>query len=113
MCNIPLLDVPLALIEKYKDCDERIRENRILPVISNQKMNGYLKEIAIICLINNNLITHVARHTFATLTLANQATIENVASMLGHSNLKMTQRYAKILDGSILRDMNRVSKALK
>jgi site-specific recombinase XerD len=56
-------------------------------------------------------ITHTARHTFATVTcLANGVTIENVAKMLGHSDTKMTQQYAKVLDKSILRDMRNVNE---
>lgn len=56
------------------------------------------------------LLMHTARHTFATLTLASGATIENVAKMLGHSDTKMTRHYARILDSSILRDMQIVAK---
>ena len=82
----------------------------LLPVCSNQKMNVYLKELADICGIRKHLSTHTARHTFATLTLASGATIENVAKMLGHSDTKMTRHYARILDSSILRDMQTVAK---
>lgn len=57
-----------------------------------------------------NLSTHCARHTFATLTLASGATIDNVAKMLGHANVNMTRRYAKVLDSSIMRDMEIVAE---
>lgn len=57
-----------------------------------------------------NLSTHCARHTFATLTLASGATIDNVAKMLGHANVNMTRRYAKVLDSSIMRDMEVVAE---
>ena len=73
-------------------------------------MNMYLKELADICGIRKNLSTHTARHTFATLTLASGATIDNVAKMLGHANVNMTRHYAKVLDSSIMRDMQIVAE---
>lgn len=76
--------------------------NRLLPILSNQKMNAYLKEIADVCGINKELTFHIARHTFATtITLSNGVPIETVSKMLGHTNLKTTQHYAKILDKKI------------
>lgn len=92
-------------------------KNVLLPVISNQKMNAYLKEIAYLCGIRKRLTTHVARHTAATVVfLSNEVSMENVAKILGHANIKMTQHYAKVLDSSIMRDMKKVeinfSKAL-
>ena len=80
--------------------------NVLLPVSSNQKMNAYLKELADICGIRKPLTTHYARHFFATYTLANGVSIESVAKMLGHSDTKMTRHYAKVLDQTILREMN-------
>lgn len=72
-----------------------------------------LKEIADLCLIKKNLTTHTARHSYATsVCLANGVSIENVAKMLGHSNIKMTQHYARVLDSSILKDMNNVRDIL-
>lgn len=73
-------------------------------------MNGYLKELTDLCEIKKNLTTHTARHTFATLALANGVSIENVAKMLGHSDTKMTRHYAKVLDSSIMRDMKKMQK---
>lgn len=76
-------------------------------------MNSYLKEIADICMIRKNLTTHCARHSYATsVCLANGVSLENVAKMLGHSNIKMTQHYARVLDSSILRDMMQVERAI-
>lgn len=94
--NIPLLDIPLSLIEKYRNHPKCVAENVLFPVASNQKMNGYLRELADICGINKRLTMHTARHTFATtLTLGNGVALENVSKMLGHTNTKMTQHYAR------------------
>ena len=109
MCNIPLLNIPKGLLEKYKDDKDCQAKGQLLPVPTNQKMNAYLKEVADICGIEKRLSTHVARHTFATtITLANKVTMENVAKMLGHSSTRMTQHYAKVLDQSIMEDMMNV-----
>ncbi|MBK5719525.1 site-specific integrase [Dysgonomonas sp. Marseille-P4677] len=111
MCNVPLLDIPLQKLEKYKDHPLCQKKGTLLPVMANQKMNSYLKEIADCCGIKKNLTTHVARHTFSTVVaLANNVSLENVAKMLGHTSTKMTQRYAKVLDQSIWRDMQGVKK---
>ena len=105
-----LLHLSIQIINKYKG---KTNNNKLLPVLSNQKMNSYLKEIADLCLINKTLTTHVARHSYATsVCLANGVSIENVAKMLGHSNIKMTQHYARVLDSSILRDMNNVKSVM-
>lgn len=110
MCNIPLLDEAQKIIDRYRDHPYCQTHGVLLPVCSNQKMNSYLKELADICGIRKNLSTHCARHTFATLTLASGATIDNVAKMLGHANVNMTRRYAKVLDSSIMRDMEVVTE---
>lgn len=110
MCNIPLLDEAQKIIDRYRDHPYCQTHGVLLPVCSNQKMNSYLKELADICGIRKNLSTHTARHTFATLTLASGATIDNVAKMLGHANVNMTRRYAKVLDSSIMRDMEIVAE---
>lgn len=113
MCNIPLLDIPQEILRKYADHPTCRKKGVLLPVPCNQKMNSYLKEIADICLIRKNLTTHCARHSYATsVCLANGVSLENVAKMLGHSNIKMTQHYARVLDSSILRDMMQVERAI-
>ena len=112
MCNIPVLSPAKRLIEKYADCPECVAKNVLFPVLSNQKMNAYLKEIADLCGIQKRLTTHVARYTAATsVFLANEVSMENVAKILGHANIKMTQHYAKVLDQSIMRDMGKVEKS--
>nr|WP_302774656.1 site-specific integrase [Alistipes onderdonkii] len=113
MCNIPLLDIPQEILRKYADHSTCRKKGVLLPVPCNQKMNSYLKEIADICMIRKNLTTHCARHSYATsVCLANGVSLENVAKMLGHSNIKMTQHYARVLDSSILRDMMQVRRAI-
>ena len=117
MSNIPVLTPARKIIEKYAGHPDCVDKGVLLPVISNQKMNAYLKEIADLCGIKKRLTTHVARHTAATVVfLANEVSMENVAKILGHANIKMTQHYAKVLDSSIMRDMQKVemnfSKAL-
>ncbi|AEA43680.1 site-specific integrase [Fluviicola taffensis] len=106
VCNIPVLPPVEELIQKYKDDPRCENADCLLPVISNQKMNSYLKEIADVCGIQKELTFHIARHTFATtVTLTNGVSIESVSKMLGHTNLKTTQHYAKILDKKIGDDM--------
>jgi site-specific recombinase XerD len=101
--RVPLLDIPKLIIEKYS---ETVQEDHLLPVISNQKMNSYLKEIAVSCGIDKNLSFHVARHTFATtVTLSKGVSIESVSKMLGHTNIRTTQIYARITDNKIKNDM--------
>ena len=111
MCNIPVLTIPQRILRKYEDNAECIKKGVLLPVISNQRMNAYLKEIADVCGIAKRLTTHVARHTAATVVfLANDVSMENVSKILGHSNIRTTQHYARILDSSIIRDMINVEK---
>ncbi|WP_414617427.1 site-specific integrase [Dyadobacter sp. 32] len=86
---------------------------RLLPVLSNQKTNAYLKEIAELCRINKHLTFHLARHTFATtVTLTNGVPIESVSKMLSHTSIKTTQIYAKIVDRKISDDMNTLKSKL-
>jgi len=105
--SIPLLPTALMILLKYKDSEELRIKDVLLPVSSNQKMNAYLKEIAILCEISKNLTFHLSRHTFATtITLTNGVPIESVSKMLGHTSLKTTQHYAKILDRKVSDDMS-------
>jgi site-specific recombinase XerD len=104
--NVPILPPTLKIINKYKN-----QQIGLIPKISNQKMNSYLKEIADLCGINKSLTWYVARHTFATtVTLGNGVRIENVSSMMGHTTIKQTQHYAKILDVNVKEDMSKLMK---
>jgi site-specific recombinase XerD len=111
--RVPLLPKALELIAKYEDHPQCMNEGLLLPVLSNQKMNSYLKEIADACGITKELTYHMARHTFATtVTLANGVSIESVSKMLGHKNIRTTQHYAKILDRKVSEDMALVRQKL-
>lgn len=111
--KIPILPVTQLIIDKYLDHPQCLNEDRLLPILSNQKMNAYLKEIAGICEINKELTFHIARHTFATtVTLSNGVPIESVSKMLGHKNLRTTQHYAKVLDKKVSDDMRLLKEKL-
>jgi site-specific recombinase XerD len=104
---VPLLPVPLAILERYKDHLYCVAKGKLLPVRSNQRFNGYLKEIAAVCGIAKELTTHTARHTFATtVTLENDVPMETVGRMLGHRSIKTTQRYARVTRRKISENMN-------
>ncbi|UII79335.1 site-specific integrase [Flagellimonas sp. CMM7] len=111
--NIPILPTAQMILDKYVESPYLIND-RVLPVLTNQKMNAYLKEIAHISGIKKNLTTHLARHTFATtVTLTNGVSIESVSKMLGHKNLRTTQHYAKILNSRVSQDMQMLREKLK
>ncbi len=81
--------------------------------LSNQRLNGYLKEIADLCGIEKNLTFHLARHTFATtVTLSNGVPIESVSKMLGHTKISTTQVYAKVIERKLSDDMLLLKKKL-
>ena len=106
VCSIPYLESARAIAEKYKGhplCEKR---GVLLPVISNQRMNSYLGEIAGICGIKKPLTMHIARHSFACLALANGVSMEIIARMLGHSDIRTTKIYAKVIDKSIAEQMS-------
>lgn len=108
--TIPLLSVSKQILNKYKDDEYCINNNVLLPVISNQKMNAYLKEIGDVCGIKKNFSSHLARHTFATtVTLNNDVPIESVSKMLGHSSISMTKIYARLLDKKVGQDMKHLN----
>nr|WP_321411650.1 site-specific integrase [uncultured Carboxylicivirga sp.] len=105
-CYIPLFPNAVQTIERYRDYPDALLKGRVLPVLSNQKLNSYLKELAVMCRIKKNLTMHMARHTFATtVTLSNGVPIETVSKILGHSSLKITQVYARVLENKISQDM--------
>lgn len=108
--NVRLLNTSIQILDKYKGCQTN---DKLLPVISNQKVNEYLKEIGDLCGITKNLTFHMARHTFATtIALSNGVPIETVSKMLGHKSIKTTQIYAKITDLKMSKDMQKLSEII-
>jgi site-specific recombinase XerD len=111
--RIPLLPVSNRIIKKYENDPFCINSNKVLPVLSNQKYNAYLKEIADIAGISKTLTTHTARHTFGTtVTLGNGVPIESVSKMLGHKKISTTQHYARVLDIKVGEDMQKLKDRL-
>ena len=107
---IMLLPKALEIIEKYKG----VKKGKLLPYISNQRMNSYLKEIATLSGVKQELTTHIARHTFATtITLMNGVSLEVVQKMLGHSSIKTTEIYAKIVNERIRNEMSELREKIK
>lgn len=108
--EIPLLELPLRIIRKYRDTAP---EGRLLPMYANSTMNLYLKRIAHICGINRKLVFHSGRHTYATeITLSHGIPLETVSRMLGHSRIETTQIYAKVTDDKIDSDTNSLNERI-
>lgn len=101
---VVLLDEAKRIAEKY---------DYSLPLLSNQRYNSYLKEIKDLCHISKPLHTHIGRHTAATYLLNKGIPIETVAKILGHSDIKQTQHYAKLLDESVFREFKKLEETLK
>jgi len=111
--RIPLLPIAKDILEKYSKRPDIINSGRLLPKLTNQRLNSYLKEITDICEFKKVLTFHCARHTFATtVTLTNGVPIETVSKMLGHKSLRTTQIYAKILDSKVSSDMQLLKQKL-
>jgi site-specific recombinase XerD len=111
--RIPLLPQAEELIKKYHNHPKAVNYGTLFPVISNQKMNAYLKEIADLCNINKAITFHIARHTFATtVTLSNGVPIESVSKMLGHTTIRSTQVYAKVVEQKLSEDMQNLKKRM-
>ncbi|MFQ9315247.1 site-specific integrase [Dysgonomonas mossii] len=109
--TVPLMSIPLEIIEKYRNKQPNCK---VLPLLTNQKMNSYLKEIGDLCEIEKNLTFHLARHTFAsTTTLAKGVSIEAVSKMLGHTNIKTTQIYARVTENMISNEMHKLTSQNK
>lgn len=104
--RVPLLPKAFEIVEKYRNHPKALASGTLFPNLSNQKLNAYLKEIADFCSIEKNLTFHLARHTFATtVTLTNGVPIETVSKMLGHTSIRTTQIYAKVIENKVSQDM--------
>ena len=112
--KIPLLSKAFDIIKNFRE-DKRCEVyGTLFPKISNQKVNAYLKEIAIAAGIKKNLTFHMARHTFATtVTMTNGVPIETISKMLGHRKLSTTQIYAKVIEQKVCEDMERLRDRLE
>lgn len=111
--KIPLLEKVEEIIHKYSDHPITQVSESLLPVITNEKLNLYLKEVADACGISKNLTFHMARHTFATtVTLTNGVPIETVSKLLGRTKIATTQIYARVIDRKISKDMDSLLKIL-
>jgi site-specific recombinase XerD len=111
--NVPLLPQALKILDKYKANIRSLSSGRVFPVMSNQKVNSYLKEISEVCNITKNVTFHLARHTFATtVTLSNGVPIETVSKMLGHTKITTTQIYAKVVERKLKEDMQNLKNRL-
>ncbi|WP_252737024.1 site-specific integrase [Reichenbachiella agariperforans] len=111
--NVPLLPIALEILNKYENHPVTKNSGKLLPVVSNQKINAYLKELQNLCNISKNITFHMARHTFATtVTLSNGVAIETVSKMLGHTNLRTTQIYAKVVQEKVSKDMQKLKSKL-
>lgn len=110
---IPLLPKAKVIIEKYNTTDERIVLKKLLPKITNQKLNAYLKVIANLVGINKELTHHMARHTFATtICLNNNMPMEDVSKLLGHTNIKTTQVYGRITEQRLNNSIDEINKKI-
>lgn len=89
---IVLLSPAMEILKKY---------DYVLPIISNQQYNLRLKIVADYAGLDRNLTVHMSRHTFATMCLNNGVKMENVSKMLGHTNVRTTQQYAKVLNAEV------------
>ena len=110
---VPLLPPALEIIEKYKDHSYCVANNKLLPILSNQKYNKNLKEIAKFARIKKNLTTHIARHTFATtILLDNDVPLETTSKLLGHNSIRSTQIYAKVTLKKLSNNMSELRNKL-
>lgn len=109
---VPILPIIEDLIDKYKNHFYCKSKNVLIPVNSNERYNGYLKEIAVICGVNRNLNTHLARHTFADIMLNAGVPLDDVGKMLGHKDPRTTKRYCRVQKNRISENMETARKKL-
>ncbi|MCC4211251.1 site-specific integrase [Leeuwenhoekiella parthenopeia] len=112
--KIPLLHSANTILKKYRGHNILEDSNAVFPVISNQKMNKYLKDIMLAIGVRKKITFHSARHTFATVVmLSNGVPIETVSKVLGHTKLSTTQIYARVMEDKLSKDMGKLDKLIQ
>ena len=107
---VRLMEIPLAILEKYRGMDA---DSKLLPMLTKESMNRHLKKMSVMCGINRPISFHQARHTFGSIICLSQGIpIETVSKIMGHKHIKTTQRYAKVTQDKIDRDMDRLGEAI-
>ena len=107
---VRLMEIPLAILEKYKGMDA---DGKLLPMLTKESMNRHLKKMSVMCGINRPISFHQARHTFGSIICLSQGIpIETVSKIMGHKHIKTTQRYAKVTQDKIDRDVDRLNEAI-
>ncbi len=110
LARIKLLPEAIALIEKYRD-DER---DTLFPMVHNGTIKRNMQGIRVLAGIKGNLSYHMSRHSFASLiTLEAGVPIETVSKMLGHSDIKTTQIYARVTPKKLFEDMDKYIEVTK
>jgi site-specific recombinase XerD len=109
--NVPLMDIPLKIIEKYEGLT---KGDKLLPVPCYATLENGIKKIALAAGITKDVTWHTSRHTYATeICLTNGVPIESVSKTMGHTNISTTQRYAKVTNDKVSRDMGKLSDVLQ
>jgi len=109
-CHIPLMELPLQLIDKYRGT---AKDNKLFPMISCSKTNIYLKRIAAECGIDKPITFHQARHSYASVVLLSQGVpLDTVRELLGHRDWRATRIYAQVSNEKISEDMRRLDKRI-
>ena len=105
--NVKLLNIPIQIMEYYKGLAP---DGKVFPHMSLGQVNVGLKRIARNCGINRVLSYHMARYTFASqICLSQGVPIESVSRMLGHTNIKTTQIYAKVTDDMLAKGFDEMA----
>ena len=107
---VRLMEIPLAILEKYRGMDA---DGKLLPMLTKESMNRHLKKMSVMCGINRPISFHSSRHTFGSIICLSQGIpIETVSKIMGHKHIKTTQRYAKVTQDKIDRDVDRLNEAI-
>jgi site-specific recombinase XerD len=111
--KVPLLPFSEAIIEKYHNHPGCLKNGTLLPVVSNQKLNSYLKELADTVGISKKLTTHTGRRTFSSVANHYDVPATTITKVIGHKNFKHLHLYAKVHDEKIVKDMDIITKAFE